>query len=61
MTRRSDLMCEDIFGCDHALETPISHDGEIVAWACRCGARREWVSEDTRTETGAVPIGGEAP
>lgn len=37
MTRRSDLMCEDLFGCDHTPETPESRDGQIVGWRCRCG------------------------
>lgn len=37
MTRHSDQKCEDIFGCKHEPETPISQDGEIVAWMCRCG------------------------
>ena len=37
MTRYSDMMCEDIFGCNHAPETPITQDGEIVEWRCRCG------------------------
>jgi hypothetical protein len=30
-------MCEDLFGCDHTPETPISDGGEIVSWVCRCG------------------------
>ena len=44
MTRRRDLMCEDIFGCCHEPEIPISQDGEIVAWVCACGARTHPVS-----------------
>ena len=39
MTRRSDLMCEDLFGCDHSPEIPISEHGEIVEWRCRCGRK----------------------
>jgi hypothetical protein len=39
MTRRSDLMCEDLFGCSHEGETPIVQDGQIVYWRCRCGRR----------------------
>jgi hypothetical protein len=37
MTRRRDLMCEDLFGCDHTPETPIVDEGVIVSWVCRCG------------------------
>jgi hypothetical protein len=37
MTRRRDLMCEDLFGCIHRPEVAISRDGEIVEWRCRCG------------------------
>ena len=44
MTRRSDLMCEDIFGCEHTPEVPVSEDGEIVGWYCRCGAN-VWTPE----------------
>lgn len=33
-------MCEDLIGCDHEPETPVSEDGEIIAWLCRCGI--EW-------------------
>ncbi len=40
MTRRRDLMCEDIFGCDHKAETPIVENGAIVYWTCRCGEKR---------------------
>ena len=40
MTRRSDLMCEDIFDCDHRPETPIVKGSEIVSWVCRCGTRK---------------------
>lgn len=39
MTRRSDLMCEDLFGCDHSPDTPISEGGVVVEWRCRCGRR----------------------
>jgi len=30
-------MLEDLFECSHAPEVPISDDGEIIAWYCRCG------------------------
>lgn len=39
MTRRSDLMCEDLDECTHEPETPIIEGGEIVGWLCRCGVR----------------------
>jgi hypothetical protein len=39
MTRNRELDCEDLFECDHAPEVPISKDGEIVEWRCRCGRR----------------------
>lgn len=39
MTRRSDLMCEDLFGCDHEPEVPVSEGGAVVEWMCRCGRR----------------------
>ncbi len=42
MTRRRDLMCEDLFGCDHEPETPISEGGEIVYWVCRCGTKKTY-------------------
>jgi len=39
MTRRRDLMCEDLFGCDHTPETPIVEDGAVLYWVCRCGRK----------------------
>ena len=42
MTRLRDLMCEDLFGCDHEPETPVSQDGEIVYWLCRCGQKKTY-------------------
>lgn len=39
MTRRSDLMLEDLTGCDHKPETGVSENGVVVAWLCRCGRR----------------------
>jgi hypothetical protein len=39
MTRRRDLMCEDIFECAHKPEIPISDNGEIMYWLCRCGKK----------------------
>lgn len=41
MTRRRDLMLEDLRECDHAPETPIVDDaGTILYWVCRCGLRK---------------------
>lgn len=37
MTRNSELNCEDLFGCDHRPETPISDNGQVTGWLCRCG------------------------
>jgi hypothetical protein len=37
MTRNYELDCRDLFECTHEPETPISEDGEIVGWLCRCG------------------------
>ena len=46
MTRYRDLMCEDIFGCNHEPETPvIDNDNNIVEWICRCGDRRHPVKK----------------
>lgn len=39
MTKRSDMMLENIFGCKHEPETPISQYGEIIYWLCRCGRK----------------------
>lgn len=41
MTRRSDLMLEDIEGCDHQPETAVSMRGEVIHWLCRCGRKHE--------------------
>lgn len=43
MTRRSDMMLEDLAGCTHEPETPVvEEDGqEILYWLCRCGRRHE--------------------
>lgn len=46
MTRRSDMMLEDIFGCDHAPEIPVTEDGQIVHWLCRCGRKVACVDPD---------------
>lgn len=53
MTRRSDLMCEDLFGCDHTPETPVTQDGEIVMWLCRCG-REHMVPRKAEAESSSV-------
>ena len=39
VTRRRDIMCEDIFECDHSPETPVvdSVYGDVAEWRCRCG------------------------
>jgi hypothetical protein len=42
-------MCEDIWGCDHKLETAIVENGEIIEWRCRCG-RRTPVETAPKTE-----------
>jgi len=42
MTRRRDLMLEDLLGCTHEPETPVTDtegSGEILYWICRCGKR----------------------
>lgn len=41
MTRNREIDCLDLFECDHSPETPISDEGEIVGWLCRCGKRVE--------------------
>lgn len=59
MTRRRDLMCEDIFGCDHKPETPITDsDGDILYWQRRCGERHK-VPGARRTPQ-AIPQDNEA-
>lgn len=46
MTRRRDLMCEDIFCCTHEPETPVTDgSGEIAYWVCRCGTKRTAVDQ----------------
>lgn len=41
MTRRREMMCEDLFECTHEPETAIADpDGNVYAWQCRCGAYR---------------------
>ncbi len=42
MTRRSDLMLEDLRGCTHEPEIPILEDDgqEVSYWLCRCGLNR---------------------
>jgi hypothetical protein len=41
MTRRSDMMLEDLFDCKHEPEIPVTDDssGEIIYWLCRCGQK----------------------
>lgn len=48
MTRRRDLMCEDIFGCDHTPEVPIVEDGAVVHYVCRCGRKHPVPAEDEK-------------
>lgn len=53
MTRRRDLMCEDLFGCTHEPETPIvDDDGVIVEWRCRCGRKVELQQETEDADVG---------
>lgn len=55
MTRRSDMMLEDIFGCDHTPETPITDDGgEILYWVCRCGRMHPVPEPKPEPEKGPV-------
>ena len=51
MTRRRDLMCEDIFGCDHTASVPVSEGNELVAWMCSCGAVKHPVKKPEPAET----------
>jgi hypothetical protein len=39
MIRNYEIDCRDLFECTHEPQTPISEDGEIVGWLCRCGRR----------------------
>lgn len=39
MTKNREIRLEDITHCDHSPELPISEDGEILYWICRCGRR----------------------
>ena len=55
MTRRRDLMCEDIFGCDHVGRTSISDGGEIVSWVCACGQVRTPVPREASESGGTDP------
>lgn len=50
MTRRSDMMLEDLIGCNHEPETPITQDGEIIYWLCRCG-REHWPVKESKDGT----------
>ena len=47
MTRRRDLMLEDLFGCGHELTLPIVDDdtGTILYWRCVCGQREVFVEQ----------------
>lgn len=41
MTRNREIDCQDIFGCDHNPEIPITNgNGDIVYWQCRCGDKK---------------------
>lgn len=41
MTRRREMMLEDLFDCEHEPEIPIVDDGgSILYWRCRCGEKR---------------------
>jgi hypothetical protein len=53
-------MCEDIFGCDHAPEIPISDNGQIVFWVCRCGARQVEPRPPTPPRDPAAEAGSDA-
>lgn len=51
MTRRRDLMLEDLTGCNHEPTIPISENGEVLYWRCTCGQRRtspKQIEEDNR-------------
>lgn len=42
MTRRRDLMLEDLRDCDHSAEIPVAEGGEILYWLCRCGQKKHY-------------------
>jgi len=48
MTRNSDIRGEET--CEHKLEIPISENGDILYWRCRCGAKKEKAKSPTETE-----------
>ena len=51
MTRRSDLMLEDLTGCDHSPAIPVVDDfGNIDHWLCHCGRRAETKPEPVQEE-----------
>lgn len=37
MTRNREIDLLDLIECDHKPEVPVSEDGEILYWLCRCG------------------------
>ena len=47
MTRRREMMLEDLFGCDHEPELAVSEGGQILYWRCRCGERTCKPAEQT--------------
>jgi hypothetical protein len=54
MTRRRDLMCEDIFGCNHRTTIPLSQDGRVVQWRCVCGERVRSVEPEPGADVSAA-------
>lgn len=46
MTRNRELDLEDIIDCEHVPEIPISENGEILYWLCRCGQEHEIPKKD---------------
>lgn len=53
------MMLEDLIGCTHALEIPISEDGEILYWQCRCGQVQKTQAEVERENAEAAKDKGQ--
>jgi len=53
MTRSRDLYLRDIFECNHEPETPITENGAILYWLCRCGQRVNVTESKEQKQEGA--------
>lgn len=56
MTRNREIRLEDLTSCDHRPELPVSDNGVILYWLCRCGKEIPIPKPDAKTQSNSMGV-----